>query len=339
VASDLEEGGNLIDEGSLEFVADFSQFRGTSLEEYGRFQQHLVLLEDYGRIRAFREAIESVPPGQVAVDVGAGTGVLGLLALAHGFERAILIEPSRKMATYARHLALINGLEDRVTIIEARLEDVDLDTLPRSIDLVVSETLSSLLFGFGSWDVLPRLADRTRDRRSVLPNKGRLLVAPVEKAIATRRPDTDGLALLSQAGLRIDLFDRAFRSAGNVFDKALIAQMLASGGVSIEQLASFDFQNPNAVSTDEGAIFRPSKAGAVGALLFWDVQLSGYLPSLQFTNLDPQVSSWYPYYIGFTRRIESTVVINLRLIPCDAPYTYAFQLVANGEPVTHVLYW
>lgn len=326
---------------SEDFAPDFgvSSTGLPSLDEYGRFQQHLVLLEDYGRITAFKAAIESVPVGDVAIDVGAGTGVLGLLALAHGFRRAILIEPSRKMASYARHLARINGFDERITIIQARLEDVDFDSLPTSLDLIVSETLSSLLFGFGSWDVLPRLAERVRDRQNIIPNQGRLLIAPVAKSMASRGPDTDGLAILREAGLSIDLFDRTFRSGGNIYDKEIVARLLATGEVHSSELASFDFQNASPISSERGAIFRPPEGGAVGALLFWDIQLSPCAPSISFTNLDPRITSWYPYYIGFTRRIESVVSVNLRLIPCDAPYTYAFQLLADGEPVTHVLYW
>ena len=274
---------------SEDFAPDFSVSSTglPSLDEYGRFQQHLILLEDYGRITGFKAAIESIPVGDVAIDVGAGTGVLGLLALAHGFRRAILVEPSRKMASYARHLARINGFDERITIIQARLEDVDFDSLPTTLDLIVSETLSSMLFGFGSWDVLPRLAERVRDRQNIIPNQGRLLIAPVAKSMASRGPDTDGLAIRREAGLSIDLFDRTFRSGGNVYDKEIVARLLATGEVHSAELASFDFQNASPISTERGAVFRPPEGGAVGALLFWDIQLSPCAPSVRFTWCGP----------------------------------------------------
>jgi len=324
-----------------DFAPDFRNLAsgGPSLEEYGRFQQHLVLLEDAGRIASFRRAIESIPPGDTVMDVGAGTGVLALLALRHGFRHAILVEPSRKMATYARHLAALNGFESRVTVVESRLEDIALDSLP-SLDLVVSETLSSFIFGFGSWDALPQLARRVRDPRHVIPYRGTLLIAPVERAMASRGPDTDGLKLLAEAGVRIDLFERAFRSAGNVYDKASTARALARGEAVATELASFDFAASTPFSLSRGTTLRPPLGGAaVGALVFWDIQLSALRADDVFTNLDPRVTSWFPYYVAFRRPVDTATSVTLELVPCDAPYTYAFRLMGDGEPLTHTLYW
>lgn len=49
----------------------------------------------------------------IVVDVGAGTGVLSLLALKHGYEHAFLIEPSENLAQYR------NGMSGRFTILQA----------------------------------------------------------------------------------------------------------------------------------------------------------------------------------------------------------------------------
>ncbi|SDB85900.1 class I SAM-dependent methyltransferase [Paraburkholderia lycopersici] len=323
-----------------DFAPDFRLDSSTkpSLEEYGRFQQHLVLLEDAGRIERFRSAIDTVPAGDVVIDVGAGTGVLGLLSLIGGFQHAILIEPSRKMSAYARHLAALNGLSDRVTIVTARLEDVDFRLLPTSIDMVISETLSSVIFGFGSWDFMSTLVDRLRDPRNVIPSRGRLLVAPTSRRMATRGPDSDGLSILKSAGLTVDLFERTFRSAGNIYDKAEVALALANGTLQAAELASFDFGRNPPIMLD-GVNLAPAPGGTVGIVLFWDVQLAARAPDEQFTNLDPLVTSWYPYYIEFTQPIETTAHIQLQLVACDAPYTYAFRILADCEPVTNVLYW
>ncbi|WP_167384033.1 hypothetical protein [Cereibacter sphaeroides] len=49
-----------------------------SVQEYGRFNQHLALLEDRVRVAPFLKAIAWVPCGRTIVDVGAGTGVWAL---------------------------------------------------------------------------------------------------------------------------------------------------------------------------------------------------------------------------------------------------------------------
>jgi len=325
----------------VDFAPDFSalsRVAGVSpLEEYGRFQQHLVLLEDRGRVTKYCAAIEDTPPGNVVVDVGAGTGVLALLALKKGFGRAILIEPSRKMAVYARHLAEINGLSDRVEILNSTLEAVPLNTLPQGIDLIVTETISSLLFGFGSWDALPALVGRTRNGSSIIPRSGQLFVAATNRSLATRGPTSDGLSVLSESGLRVDLFERTFRSGGNVYDKSVVARLLANGELAATQLASFDFRSPEPTKLSHSCVLLGGgDFEATGLLLFWDIALT---PRITMTNIDPILTSWYPLYVPLTRSLQLPATLELCLRAQDAPYTYAFQFMAGGEAVSNVLYW
>ena len=55
--------------------------------------QHRHFLKDEHRINAFRSAIaEVVRPGDVVVDLGSGTGVLGLLACQAGAGRVYSID-------------------------------------------------------------------------------------------------------------------------------------------------------------------------------------------------------------------------------------------------------
>lgn len=323
-----------------DFSPNFAQLcrdaGSSSLEEYGRFQQHLVLLEDRGRISKFATAIARMSGGDVVVDVGAGTGVLGLLALKNGYEHAYLVEPSRKMAAYAKHLAGLNGLLERVTILNSTLEALDHARLPAKIDLVVSETISSLVFGFGCWDALPALLARTGGEGRIVPRSGKLFAAATEGSLATRGPASDGLAALASAGLTVDLFERTFRSGGNVYDKQVVARLLANEELRASELALFDFSSPRPTTLRECVVSSATAQVATGLLLFWDIELA---PGVSMTNLDPVVTSWYPLYVPLKRSLPLPATIELRLLAIDAPYTYAFQFTSDNEPVTHVLYW
>ena len=80
----------------------------------------------------------SLRPGAAAVDLGAGTGVIGLLLLARGARTVIGVEISPDMADRARRSAGLNRLEDRLAIIQGDMRRVA-ELLPGGhYELVVS---------------------------------------------------------------------------------------------------------------------------------------------------------------------------------------------------------
>ena len=59
---------------------------------YNFVEWHVILLNDRARVGAYQRAIDSiVKPGDVVLDVGAGTGVMGLLACRAGAARVYAI--------------------------------------------------------------------------------------------------------------------------------------------------------------------------------------------------------------------------------------------------------
>ena len=73
---------------------------------------------------ALRDVIR---PTSVVLDLGAGTGILGLTAARLGARHVYLVEPTDVIAV-AAELAEANGLTSRVSCIQARVEDVQLPT-------------------------------------------------------------------------------------------------------------------------------------------------------------------------------------------------------------------
>lgn len=100
------------------------------------FDLHHLLLSDRPRLDAFRRALHrTVRPGDVVVDLGAGTGILGLLALQAGAGRVYAVDPD-PILRLARKLARENGVEERMRFVE---EDARTATLPERADLIVSD--------------------------------------------------------------------------------------------------------------------------------------------------------------------------------------------------------
>lgn len=79
------------------------------------------------------------------------------------------------------------------------------------------------------------------------------------------------------------------------------------------------------------------------AVLYWTVELSGREKAVEMSSIDPNLSSWYPFYVPFSNpvylRDEDALFVQLRLLPIDAPYKYAIQLSSDAGPLSRILYW
>jgi SAM-dependent methyltransferase len=148
------------------------------------FDLHHLLLSDQDRLRAVRQAfLETVRPGCVVVDLGAGTGILGLLALQAGAGRVYAIE-RHPIVKLARALAAENGVADRVRFVVGDARRVK---LPERADLVVSDLV-------GPFGVDPEMAGLIVNARRFLkpggrfvPERSEVWVAPVRAAALHRR--------------------------------------------------------------------------------------------------------------------------------------------------------
>jgi SAM-dependent methyltransferase len=103
---------------------------------YHDLRLHRRMLEDTVRNEAYRQALAKlVKPGDVVLDVGAGTGIMSLFAAKAGAAKVYAVErtPTAEMALEIIHR---NGLENRIQVIEKDIEDVE---LPEKVDVIVSE--------------------------------------------------------------------------------------------------------------------------------------------------------------------------------------------------------
>jgi protein arginine N-methyltransferase 1 len=125
------------------------------------------MLLDGARCEAYREALaRTVRPGDVVVDLGAGTGLLSFFAAQSGARRVYAIEMGR-IADLAARLIEANDLRDRITLIRANSRKV---RLPERCDLLVTETLG--VCGFDNENVIDYIADA---RRRMLKPEARII--------------------------------------------------------------------------------------------------------------------------------------------------------------------
>lgn len=151
----------------------------------GTLERHIGFLADAPRIDAFRRALHAtVRPGDVVVDIGAGTGILSWLACAAGARRVYAIEDG-PIIGLARKLAAVNGMSDRIEFVRGH----SLQTpVPEPADVVVSDLIGEFAFEPGIFDVLTDASVRfMKPGGRTIPAAISLYLAPAESAALRHR--------------------------------------------------------------------------------------------------------------------------------------------------------
>jgi protein arginine N-methyltransferase 1 len=129
-------------------------------------REHAGYFRDRVKFDAYERALRQlIAPGDVVIDLGSGTGLLGLLALKAGAARVYMVD-SGPILGVALELARANGFADRVVPIRAHSSDA---VLPELADVIVCDQIGGLVYDAG---VLDFFADA---RRRLLKPEGRLV--------------------------------------------------------------------------------------------------------------------------------------------------------------------
>jgi hypothetical protein len=140
--------------------------------------RHVSLLNDRARVAAYAQAIAAiVKPGDVVVDLGAGTGVMGLLACQAGASRVYAIEGGG-MVEMVRRIARANGFEDRIVCVYGDSKQVE---LPERVDVAIADQTGPLGVGGGVFAVFNDARRRfLKPHGTTIPARIDLLVAAAE---------------------------------------------------------------------------------------------------------------------------------------------------------------
>ncbi|MFH1729383.1 MAG: 50S ribosomal protein L11 methyltransferase [Pseudomonadota bacterium] len=145
---------------------------------YASLDQQRWMVSDKPRTDAFARAIaEVVKPGDFVIDVGAGTGVLSLLAAKAGANRVIGVEQS-EIANFAKELILHNNFDSKIEIIQSNAFKLQLD---EPADLIVSEWLGHMAYVENMFRSVIHVRDAwLKPQGTMIPYSVDVMLAPID---------------------------------------------------------------------------------------------------------------------------------------------------------------
>jgi len=291
-----------------------------SLDNYG------TMIADRVRLDAHAEALRRVvTPSTVVVDIGAGTGIMSLLACKFGARRVYAVEPSPAVQLLVE-AARDSGYADRIVVLQRRSNEV---TLPERADVIVSD-LRGVLPPFRT-----HFADIVDARERLLAKGGRLVpatdtvwIAPVSAQEAfeeRRRPwqDRDGLVLRS--ALRV-LDSSPFKHRARPED--LLGPAARWADIDYQRITSFALRGAGSCNV--------ARAGTAHGLLAWfDTVL---VEGVEYSNAPGTVDGIYgqflfPWPEPISLQEGDSVAFDVRADPIggDILWTWSSEIRRGGS--------
>ncbi|VVT43493.1 uncharacterized protein SAPINGB_P000011 [Magnusiomyces paraingens] len=150
---------------------------------YDHYGIHEEMLKDQTRTLSYRSAIYQNPSlfkDKIVLDVGCGTGILSMFAARAGAKHVIGVDMSN-IINMARKIVDLNGFSDKITLIQGKLEEIELP-YPQ-VDIIVSEWMGYFLLYESMLDTVLVARDKyLKPDGLILPDKATIYLAGIEDA-------------------------------------------------------------------------------------------------------------------------------------------------------------
>ena len=293
-----------------------------------RIEYHRTLIADNVRNDAFYAALKAaiVPGKSVVADIGAGTGLLGLMAAKLGAKDVYLFETA-EVAAVAAKILKANRARNCHLIPCHSTEFTD----PLLADIIVSETL-------GNYALEENIIDTLNDARRrllkpggiVVPSRIRQFAAPV---VAPRIHDE--LCAWDRAGRDLDLSIAKTMSLNNAYVRSLKAAELLDGGRSAAMWDDIDLARDAKPARKGEARWTLAKAENIyGFVCWWQADLHAGItlstaPGAPRTHWE---QLYFPLLEPITAKSGETVALSLRSKSSEAAGTHLAWTAIHLDP-------
>ena len=223
---------------------------------------HFNLVHDDQRNSAYEAALRrNVRPESRVLEIGAGSGLLAMMAARAGAAQVVSCEQNPAIADVATEIIARNGLADRVRIVAKHSADLDVEAdLGGRADVLVSEIFSNDLVGEGALPAIEQAARHLlRPGARVIPSHGAIRIALAEDAWSDRRQ----MGMVN--GFDLSPFNRLTppRYRIGIGHERLILRS------EPRDLFTFDFQSGGPFPEDRAAAHLVTQGGRVNGIAQW----------------------------------------------------------------------
>lgn len=148
---------------------------------YDHFGIHEEMLKDTSRTLSYRSAMfknKHLLKDKIVLDVGCGTGILSMFAVKAGAKHVYSVDMSN-IIDKAKEIVLLNGFDDKITLIQGKIEDIQLPV--DKVDVIVSEWMGYFLLYESMLDTVLYARDKyLAPGGAILPDKCSMYIAGIE---------------------------------------------------------------------------------------------------------------------------------------------------------------
>jgi SAM-dependent methyltransferase len=289
-----------------------------------QLSEHAGYLGDRVKLEAYESALRQlVRPDSVVLDLGAGTGILGLLAARVGAKRVYSVDSGSILAT-TEAVAMASGYGDRLVFIRqpsSRLQ------LSEPVDLVVCDQIGGMAYDAGVLDYFADVRRRLLAPDGIfIPGAFQLLAAPVA---SSDWDDNVGVWASRPAGFDLSPF---FELATNTEFRVEIPTGEFLGAPTPWATIEADHDKPIAGQVDL-AIEQPGTLNAIAGMF-----VASLAPSVELTNcpfLFPQFKRWqnlYPLPVPVPVVPGDRVQVRFDIRPRTYLATWSVTVDAQSQP-------
>jgi hypothetical protein len=294
-----------------------------SFDDYARMLAQPVRGEAY--LAALRETVR---PGAVVADIGAGPGMLGIYAATLGARRVFLVEPDHS-ANAAMALAEENGVGERIEVIRAPSTEIE---LPELADVIISDLRGVTPFHEH------HLAAAADMRKRLLAPGG--VCIPQRDVVMTALVEDDALyqrTVHAWSGVPVSLSRESFTT--------LVAnrwyRTRAEGGQMLSDPSPFvtlDYDRPSPPIARSWETIATRAGIAHGLLLWFDAELTS---TIAFSNAPTAPAALYgqaffPFWPALEVRRGERLSLGLRGVLSGDDYAWSWSATdERGLTVRH----